>query len=131
MLLLLGLLAAGGAGADEASSPSPSSVPTRTQVDATTPEVGKSKPAAQTRDNLDLDTTTITGNRELPKVMYVVPWKKADLGDLSGRPVNSLLDEVLAPVDRTVFRRQLSYFDEIDPDRPGPELPGAEAGPAH
>jgi hypothetical protein len=68
----------------------------------------------QTQDRLDLDTTTITGNRELPKVMYVVPWKKADLGDLSGRPANSLLDEVLAPVDRDVFRRQLSYFSQID-----------------
>jgi hypothetical protein len=67
-----------------------------------------------TRDRLDLDTTTITGNRELPRVMYVVPWKKADPGDLSGRPANSLLDEVLAPVDRDVFRRQLGYFSQIE-----------------
>jgi hypothetical protein len=33
-------------------------------------------------DRLDFGTTTVTGNRELPKVMYVVPWKKSDLGDL-------------------------------------------------
>jgi hypothetical protein len=72
-----------------------------------------SSAAPRTSDKLDLDTTTITGNRELPKVMYVVPWKRADLGDLSGRPANSLLDEVLAPVDRDVFRRQLSYFSQI------------------
>jgi hypothetical protein len=67
-------------------------------------------------DRLELESTTITGNRELPKVMYVVPWKKAALGDLKGRPVNSLLDEVLAPVDRDVFRRELAYFGAVATD---------------
>ena len=47
-------------------------------------------------DHLTLDTTDITGNQELPKVLYIVPWKKSDLGDLLGKPANSLLDEVLA-----------------------------------
>jgi hypothetical protein len=65
-------------------------------------------------DRVDLDTTTITGNRELPKVMYVVPWKKSDIGDLAGKPMNSLLDEVLAPVDRDVFRREVTYVHAIN-----------------
>lgn len=68
------------------------------------------------QDRLELDATQITGNRELPRVMYVVPWKRADLGDLTGRPVNSLLDEVLAPVDRSVFQRQNRYYDALRPD---------------
>ena len=68
---------------------------------------------SQAMDRLELEATTITGNRELPKVMYVVPWKKADLGDLKGRPANSLLDEVLAPVDRDVFRREVAYFGAL------------------
>ena len=67
-----------------------------------------------TMDHLELDPTAITGNRELPKVMVIVPWKKADLGDLTGRPVNSLLNEVLAPVDREVFRRELRYFEALE-----------------
>lgn len=71
------------------------------------------------RDRLELDTTQITGNRELPRVMYVVPWKRADLGDLTGRPVNSLLDEVLEPVDRDVFRRQNRYYQALRPDTGG------------
>ena len=50
---------------------------------------------ARRQDRLELDTTQITGNRELPKVLYIVPWKRSDLGDLVGKPVNSLLDEVL------------------------------------
>jgi len=45
--------------------------------------------------------------------MYIVPWKKADLGDLSGRPARSLIDEVLAPVDRDVFRREVSYYEAM------------------
>ena len=68
----------------------------------------------RTMDHLELDPTSITGNRELPKVMVIVPWKRADLGDLTGRPANSLLNEVLAPVDREVFRRELRYFEALD-----------------
>ena len=70
-------------------------------------------PAAQAMDSLDLGTTSITGNAELPKVLYIVPWKKSDLGDLVGRPVNTLLDEVLAPVDPEVFGRHLSYYETL------------------
>ena len=66
---------------------------------------------------LDLGTTSITGNAELPKVLYIVPWKKSDLGDLVGRPVNTLLDEVLAPVDPAVFERHLSYYDSLYRER--------------
>jgi len=66
-----------------------------------------------TIDRLELETTSITGNRELPKVMYIVPWKKADLGDLSGRPARSLIDEILAPVDRDVFRREVGYYEAL------------------
>ena len=71
------------------------------------------RPAPRVMDSLDLGTTSITGNAELPKVLYIVPWKKSDLGDLVGRPVNTLLDEVLAPIDPGVFRRHLSYYDTL------------------
>jgi len=64
-------------------------------------------------DTLDLGTTSITGNQELPKVLYIVPWKKSDLGDLVGRPVNTLLDEVLTPVDPEVFERHLQYYETL------------------
>lgn len=64
-------------------------------------------------DRLDLGTTSITGNQELPKVLYIVPWKRSDLGNLVGRPVNTLLDEVLAPVDPEVFERHLDYYDTL------------------
>ena len=67
------------------------------------------------QDRADIDRTQIIGNRELPKVLYIVPWKKPLPGDLSGRPVVSVLDEALAPVDRDVFRRQVQYDGLIKP----------------
>ena len=64
-------------------------------------------------DEMDLGRTEITGNQELPTVLYIVPWRKSDPGDLMGRPANTLLDEVLAPVDRTEFLRQVGYYDDL------------------
>jgi hypothetical protein len=80
----------------------------------------KSAQSGNAKDRLDLDSTQITGNRELPKVLYIVPWRSAELGDLVGRPVNSLLDEVLEPVDRDVFRRQNRYFEALQPNEAAP-----------
>jgi len=117
------------------SAPAPAPAPTP----AATPAAGNgakpapntaaatNKPAAKpgkgkgnAKDYLDLDSTQITGNRELPKVLYIVPWRSAELGDLVGRPVNSLLDEVLEPVDRDVFRRQNRYFEALQPNSAAP-----------
>jgi len=84
----------------------------------------------RTMDRLELESSAITGNRELPKVLYIVPWKKADLGDLIGRPANSLLDEVLTPVDRDVFRRQTDYYTKLQGTAEGgPAASGAAAPP--
>lgn len=65
--------------------------------------------SAFAQDRADIDRTQIIGNRELPKVLYIVPWKKPLQGDLSGRPPGGVLDEALSPVDRDVFRRQVRY----------------------
>lgn len=97
--------------------------PATTAPPAAAPRPGRS---GRVMDRLELDPTQITGNRELPKVLYIVPWRRSDLGDLLGRPLNSLLDEVLAPVDRDVFRRQNRYYEALRPDavRPGADSTG-------
>ena len=103
-------------------APAPSAAPTSPTPTAAAPPAqapvqpsleAADRPAPRVMDSLDLGTTSITGNAELPKVLYIVPWKKSDLGDLVGRPVNTLLDEVLAPVDPAVFERHLSYYDSL------------------
>jgi hypothetical protein len=34
-------------------------------------------------------------------------------GDLAARPMNSLVDEILAPIDRDVFLRELEYYEAV------------------
>ena len=76
-------------------------------------DITRTQSGSQVMDRMELGRTEITGNQELPKVMYIVPWKKADPGDLMGRPVNTLLDEVLAPLDREEFVRQVDYYGDL------------------
>jgi hypothetical protein len=84
--------------------------------EARAPKAASQKPPGAV-DRLELNTATVTGDREQPKVMYIVPWKSSDIGDLSGKPMNSLLDEALAPVDRDEFKREVVYFDVVKADR--------------
>ncbi len=76
-------------------------------------DVTRDESGRQVMDRMELGRTEITGNQELPKVLYIVPWQKSDPGDLTGKPVNSLLDEVLAPLDREEFIRQVEYYDDL------------------
>ena len=106
--------------APAAPAPAPAaSASSKTGKPAASPAAGKNAAAGKSTgggkaiDRIDLDTTQITGNKELPKVMYVVPWKHADLGDLTGKPANSLVDEVLQPVDRDVFNREERYYHTV------------------
>jgi len=97
---------------------------------ARTPKAaGQQKPPGGV-DRLELNTATVTGDREQPKVMYIVPWKSSDIGDLSGKPMNSLLDEALAPVDRDEFKREVVYFEVVKADRSqnGSSGPAAKQG---
>jgi hypothetical protein len=76
-------------------------------------EIKRNTSGSRVMDSIELGRTEITGNQELPKVLYIVPWKKADPSDLMGRPVNTLLDEVLAPIDREEFIRQVDYYHDL------------------
>jgi hypothetical protein len=112
--------------------------PASAQSEAGEPRAGTSKaPPAAARppgvagqkgpgasDRLQLGTATVTGDREQPKVMYVVPWKRSDIGDLAGKPMNSLVDEILAPVDRDVFKREVGYYKAVQSDASQNGAPG-------
>ena len=80
------------------------------------------------QDRAEIDPTKIIGNRELPKVLYIVPWKKPLPGELAGRPPASVVDEALAPVDRDVFRRQVHYNALTQPG--GAAQPARPSDPA-
>ena len=141
--LLLAMTATAFAAEPVAEQTPPAEAAPKTSTDASpavdtsaAPAVDTSAPAAAPgrraqNDRLDLDTTIVTGNRELPKVLYIVPWKKADLGDLPAQPFNTLLDEVLTPVDRDVFRREVTYYGVVSSGgNPSPAATAPGAGNA-
>ncbi|MBL8287749.1 MAG: hypothetical protein JNL85_07185 [Rubrivivax sp.] len=83
--------------------------------------------AARAQDRADLERTQIIGNRELPKVLYIVPWKKPLNGNMGGRAVTGVVEEALAPIDRDVLRRQVSYDAQIRAAVVAAAKPGAAA----
>lgn len=111
---------AGDPRADTSAAPAPSAAPAAPAQSraparpAHAPAAGRAADAKI--DRLDLGTATVTGDREQPKVMYIVPWKRSDIGDLAGKPMNSLVDEILAPVDRDVFKREVVYYQAVQAD---------------
>jgi hypothetical protein len=112
-----------------AGNPSPTSAAARNPAGRTAAGAPAAPKSAPKSDRLELGTATVTGDREQPKVMYIVPWKRSDIGDLAGRPMNSLVDEILAPVDRDVFKREVVYYRAVQaeasqngaPPKPAPQ----------
>ena len=68
---------------------------------------------ALSEDRIEMQGTAIIGNQELPKVLYIVPWKQSELPNITDQPLESLIDDALAPVDREVFNRQLDYYNAL------------------
>lgn len=58
--------------------------------------------------------STITGNQEQPKVLYIVPWQAPGANDQLQQPLQPLLDDVFAPVDRQEFLRELRYREMVE-----------------
>jgi hypothetical protein len=98
---------------EESESATPDSIEPAVDTSATGNAITRSTAGNRVMDSIELGRTEITGNQELPKVMYIVPWQKANPGDLMGKPINTLLDEVLAPIDREEFLRQVDYYDDL------------------
>lgn len=72
-----------------------------------------------------LEAATIIGDRELPKILYIVPWRPPEMSTIMGRPI-SLLDETLAPLDREEFKRRVEYYETLHTHKE--ETPHIEEG---
>lgn len=66
---------------------------------------------------LDLEGTAIFGNKESPNVLYVVPWRKPDPIAPMDPPGMRAIGELLAPLDRDVFLRQIDWHQTFG-DKP-------------
>ena len=59
-------------------------------------------------ERMDMKGISIIGNKELPNVLYIVPWKSPDMPDMNEPPLASLIDAALEPVDReSILRKEL------------------------
>lgn len=66
---------------------------------------------AEEVQTLNVEGMTIYGQRELPKVMYIVPWKKMDTADIDKPMTGSLVADVLDTLNPDLFQRQVRYHD--------------------
>ena len=102
-MLLVALLAAGSAVADEKAKQEPAKKAVKAaKADA---KAADAKPA----DAKTLAGISILGNQEAPKSLVIVPWKGSEIGDMPG--LSRLLDDSVQPVDKDVFMRELSYYE--------------------
>lgn len=68
-------------------------------------------------DKVELEGARIYGNKDLPNITYIVPWKDEKLEPLRVQPITNLFDEALAPIDRDVFVREVEYYELLQ-DKP-------------
>ncbi len=69
--------------------------------------------AVRAEDVIELEGTEVRGNQELPKMLYIVPWKQSELPEMSEPPLGSLIDEALMPVDRREFQREIRHYENL------------------
>jgi hypothetical protein len=69
--------------------------------------------AANAQQSLQLEGTEITGNKELPMVLYIVPWKSVRRFELEAPPITSIMDQKPGPLDRASFKRTIHYHEAI------------------
>ena len=57
--------------------------------------------------------STITGNQEQPKVLYIVPWKQARDDTILDQSLESRLSDVFDHLERDEHLRELDYFQTL------------------
>lgn len=66
--------------------------------------------AGKKKKVVEISGMSIIGNRELPKTLYIVPWKDSDVDSERGLS-RDLLNERMKVVDQEEFVRQLKYYE--------------------
>jgi hypothetical protein len=63
--------------------------------------------------NINLQTT-VTGNQEQPRVMYILPWQSPLSPDLEMEMLSSQEDAIFGHIERDEMQRNLEAFGELD-----------------
>lgn len=64
---------------------------------------------AGAEDSIFMEETVITGNQELPKVLYILPWREMTAESLPQRVLNFDSQSLLTPLYPDEHRRQLKF----------------------
>lgn len=67
-------------------------------------------------------STTVTGNQEQPKVLYIIPWQNAERSSALELPLQSALDDVFALVDRDELARDINTLEHLLPQTQSPTI---------
>ena len=66
------------------------------------------------RQTIRLDETVISGNQELPKVLYILPWQTPEgMPELDVR-ADLAEGEIFRRLYPPAYRRELKYFETLD-----------------
>jgi hypothetical protein len=57
--------------------------------------------------------STVTGNQDQPKVMYIVPWQQPGPANFQTAPGGSLAQDLFTQIDRDEFVRELNYREML------------------
>ena len=98
----------------------------KTETSATTPvaeqkaiavkktETGNSQPAKKMVQDATISLqTTITGNQEQPKVLYILPWQSPTTTNVDFESLDNEQKAVFGHVEREELRRELESSDVI------------------
>src|SRR5690606_11398549 len=58
--------------------------------------------------------TTVTGNQEKPRVLYILPWQSPGDSVIEFESMHSLQEEAFAHIERDEFRRKLNAEAVLD-----------------
>jgi hypothetical protein len=75
------------------------------------PSVSATEPGGT--DRVKLDRTVISGNQELPKVLYILPWESKESRPALDPGLELYSGDVLAPVNPASHRRQLDQLEAL------------------
>ncbi len=63
-------------------------------------------------ERITMDGLKVIGNKEMPNILYILPWQTAKLPTMVELPLSGLIKDALQPIDReSVLRKK--FYQEI------------------
>lgn len=77
-------------------------------------EAAKAPPAKKMVQDATINLqTTITGNQEQPRVLYILPWQSPQTADVDFEPLDNQQKAVFGHIEREELRRELESAGEL------------------